>query len=247
MIAPSSQKAAVYLLGPSQNHVRSGADLHLTCLVVGQRVKHFSIQWKENGAVQKSSVFEQNPTDHANGTQSKQSILMVSSKQWNAYALFTCEVKHLCSIDTQQHSISKTRGEHLQFSTFVKDFFITNCCLMSTEPKQPIVSILRPSDSDLSGLQNTSLLCFITGFFPSDISVEWQLNETKLDESHFINSPVGALTSGGFSMHSALILPASQWKEGVYSCVVTHESSKMPLIETLENLYGGLYHRKKFK
>ncbi|ROI15096.1 Ig heavy chain C region, membrane-bound form, partial [Anabarilius grahami] len=180
VIAPSSQKAAVYLLGPSQNHVRSGAALYLTCLVVGQSVKHFSIQWKENGAVHKSNVFEQNPIDHANGTQSKKSILEVSNQQWNAYALFTCEVKHLCSIDTQQHSISKTR-----------------------DPKQPIVSILRPSDSDLSGLQNTTLLCFITGFFPSDISVEWRLNETKLNESHFINSPVVAHTSGASVVHSA--------------------------------------------
>ncbi|KAK9977785.1 hypothetical protein ABG768_019582 [Culter alburnus] len=217
VIAPSSQKAAVYLLGPSQNHVRSGAALYLTCLVVGQSVKHFSIQWKVNGTVHKPNVYEQNPTDHANGTQSKKSILEVSNQQWNAYALFSCEVKHLCSTVTQQQNISKTR-----------------------EPKQPIVSILRPSDSDLSGPQNTNLLCFITGFFPSDISVEWQLNGTKLVESHFTNSPVVAHTSGGFSMHSALILPASQWKEGVYSCIVSHESCQVPITATLENLYASV-------
>lgn len=118
MIAPSSQKAAVYLLGPSQNHVRSGAALNLTCLVVGQSVKHFSIRWKENGIVHNPNGSEQNPIDHANGTQSKKSILVVSLKKWNNYTLFTCEVKHLCSNVTQQQNISKTRGEHLQFSTF---------------------------------------------------------------------------------------------------------------------------------
>lgn len=148
-----------------------------------------------------------------------------------------------------------TAAEHLKnqrwaltvLNLLLKIFFIANCCLMSTEPKQPIVSILRPSDSDLSGPQNTNLLCFITGFFPSDISVEWQLNGTKLVESHFTNSPVVAHTSGGFSMHSALILPASQWKEGVYSCIVSHESCQVPITATLENLYGGWYHRKKCK
>jgi len=109
---------------------------------------------------------------------------------------------------------------------------------MFTDPKQPTVRILRPSDSDLSG-QNASLLCFITGFFPSDISVQWQLNGEQFNESHYTNSPVVAHTSGGFSMHSALILPASQWREGVYSCIVYHESSQSPFIANLENLYGG--------
>lgn len=109
-----------------------------------------------------------------------------------------------------------------------------------TDPKQPTVRILRPSDSDLSG-QNTSLLCFITGFFPSDISVQWQLNGKQFNESFFTNSPVIAHTSGGFSMHSALILPASQSREGVYSCIVSHESSQSPFIASLENLYGGCH------
>ncbi|KAL0197613.1 hypothetical protein M9458_006153, partial [Cirrhinus mrigala] len=72
---------------------------------------------------------------------------------------------------------------------------------------------------DLSGLQNASLLCLITGFFPSDISVQWQLNGTELDAS--------------------LMLPASERKDGVFSCVVSHESSQNPIISTIENLYGG--------
>lgn len=118
---------------------------------------------------------------------------------------------------------------------------------MSTDPQKPIVRILRPSDHDLSELQNTNLLCFITGFFPSDISVQWQLNGTQFDESDFTNSPVVAHTSGGFAMHSALILPASQRKEGVYSCIVSHESSQSPFIANLENLYGGYYHGKFFE
>ncbi|XDV13012.1 hypothetical protein PO909_001526 [Leuciscus waleckii] len=213
VISPSSQQSAVYLKGPI-NHVRSGAPLNLTCLVVGQNVNYFSIQWKENGIVQNS--FNQTHIDHADGTQSKKSIFEVSFKQWNTYAVFTCEVKHLCSNVSQQQNISKNR-----------------------DPKQPIVRILRPSDSDLSG-QNTSLLCFITGFFPSDISVQWQLNGKQFNESHFTNSPAVAHTSGGFSMHSALILPASQLREGVYSCIVSHESSQSPFIANLENLYASL-------
>ncbi|XP_077069084.1 uncharacterized protein LOC143721971 [Siphateles boraxobius] len=215
--APSNQKTAVYLQGPL-NHVRSGTDLYLICLVVGQNIKHFSIQWKENGIVHNPNSPDQNTTDHANGTQSKESILKVSFEKWKTYTVFTCEVKHVCSDVTQQQNISKIR-----------------------DPKQPTVRILRPSDSDLSG-QNTSLLCFITGFFPSEISVYWELNGMQFNESHFTNSPVVAHTSGTFSMHSALILPASQWREAMYSCIVSHESSQSPFIANLVNLYASLIH-----
>ncbi len=104
-------------MGPSLSSVRSVTSVNLTCLVVGQSVKLFSIQWKGKGNVPNPNGHEQNPRVHDNGTQSKDSILKVLVKDWNAYAPFTCEVKHLCSNDTQQKSISKTRGEHSQFST----------------------------------------------------------------------------------------------------------------------------------
>uniref|UniRef100_A0A8C1RA68 Ig-like domain-containing protein n=1 Tax=Cyprinus carpio TaxID=7962 RepID=A0A8C1RA68_CYPCA len=190
----------VYLVGPSLSSVRSETSVSLTCLVVGQSVKLFSIQWKENGIVHNPNGHEQEPRDHNNGTQSKESILKVSVRDWNAYR---CHFRNY--------------------------FLITNCCLMPADPKQPTVRILRPSDSDLSGLKNPSLLCLITGFFPSDISVQWQLNGTQLDASQFTNSPVAAHTSEGFAMHSALMLPASEWKDGTFSCVVSHEPGTWPV------------------
>ncbi|XP_058626157.1 LOW QUALITY PROTEIN: uncharacterized protein LOC131536955 [Onychostoma macrolepis] len=217
VIAPSSQRAEVYLVGPSLISVRSDTSVNLKCVVVGQSIKLFSIQWKGNRIVPNPNGYEQEPRVHDNGTQSKEAILKVLVSDWNAYDLFTCEVKHLCSNYTQQKSISKTR-----------------------DPKQPTVRILRPSDSDLSGLQNANLLCLITGFFPSDISVQWLLNGTQLDVSQFTNTPVAAHTSGGFAMHSALMLPASEWKDGTFSCVVSHESSQTPITATIENLYASL-------
>ncbi|XP_073688640.1 uncharacterized protein ighd [Garra rufa] len=215
MIAPHSQQAGVYLLGPSLSNVRSATDVFLTCLVVGQSVKLFSIEWKVNGKL--CHGYGQNPKDHNNGTESTENILKVSVKEWNGFAVFTCEVKHLCSNNILQRNISKTR-----------------------DSKQPTLRILRPSDSDLSGLQNANLLCLITGFFPSDISVQWQLNGTELDASQFSNSPVVDDTSGGFAMHSALMLPASERKDGVFTCVVFHESSQSPITATIENLYASV-------
>ncbi|XP_051988682.1 Ig mu chain C region secreted form [Xyrauchen texanus] len=218
VIAHSSQLADVYLLGPSLSDVRYGTDVTLTCLVIGQGV-NFSIKWKLDGNFSNFREYTQGPEDHANGTQSMKRILKVPVRIWHAYTLFTCQVKHLCSGNLQQQNISKNR-----------------------DPKQPTVRILRPSDNDLSGSEDVSLLCFITGFFPSDISVHWQLNGTQLDVSRFTNSPVVAHTARYYSMHSALILPASQWTEGIYSCVVSHESSKDSIIATLENLYASLIY-----
>ncbi|RXN15293.1 membrane-bound immunoglobulin [Labeo rohita] len=216
VIAPYSQQAGVYLLGPSLRNVRSATNVNLTCLVVGQSVKLFSIQWKVNGVLHNG--YRQDPKDHNNGTESTEHILRVSVEEWNTYAVFTCEVKHLCSNDgPQKKTISKIR-----------------------DPIQPTVAILSPSDSVLSGLQNASLLCLITGFFPSDITVQWQLNGTELDVSHFSNSPVVNDTSGGFAIYSALMLPASERKDSVFSCVVSHESSQNPIIATIENLYASV-------
>uniref|UniRef100_A0A673MCB1 Ig-like domain-containing protein n=1 Tax=Sinocyclocheilus rhinocerous TaxID=307959 RepID=A0A673MCB1_9TELE len=224
---PFVLQAEVYLLGPSHNDVRSGASVILTCLVVGQSVRLFSIQWKVNGKLLNHDVYEQESKEHNNGTQSREKIMRVSVTEWNTYAVFTCEVTHF--------------SQHCLYREY---FLITNCCHIPADPKRPTVRILRPSDGDLSGLQNTNLLCLITGFFPSDISVQWHLNGTQLDASQFTNSPVVAHTSGGFAMHSALMLPASEWKDGMFSCVVSHESSQSPIIGTLENLYGGCHQEK---
>ncbi|XP_051994407.1 uncharacterized protein LOC127652326 [Xyrauchen texanus] len=216
--AHSNQLAYVYLLGPSLSEVTSGIDVSLTCLVVGQGVRDFSIQWKMDGKDSNlGKLYKQDTIEHANGTQSIKSVWKAPVRTWDAYTLFTCEVKQLCSGKPQQQNISKTR-----------------------DPKQPTVRILRPPDSELYGSQDASLLCFITGFYPSDISVQWQINGTKLDVSRFTNSPVVAHTARHYSMHSALILPKSQWKEGIYSCVVSHESTKDSIIDTLENLYASL-------
>nr|XP_021330467.1 uncharacterized protein ighd [Danio rerio] len=215
VIAPSSQQADVFLLGPPLSFASS--DLNLTCIVIGQNVEYFIFQWKVNG--NNSDGIDQAPVQHLNGTQSKVNLLKVSVNTWNSHALITCEVKHLCSVDTQKQRILKTR-----------------------DPKQPTVRILRPSDSDLSGGKISSLVCFISDFFPSDILVEWKLNGKQLSRSQFSNSPLVALSSGGFSMHSALILPGEQQKDGIYSCEVSHESSQKPINATLENLYASLHH-----
>ncbi|XP_036418930.1 uncharacterized protein LOC118802491 [Colossoma macropomum] len=219
--APFAQLAQVYLLGPSLSDMRS-ADVPLTCLVTGHRVKDFSITWKIDKVIQSQDITTEPPKDHANGTQSVQSILKLPASRWNAYAEVSCEVSHRCSSKTQDHNIVKVR-----------------------EPKRPTVRILSPSDSDLSASHNSTLLCLITGFYPADISVHWELDQKRLDVSRFTNSPVGPHSAGrDFSMHSALTLLASGHEHGTFSCVVNHQSSSSPIVSTLDNLYASVTKTK---
>ncbi|TRY66758.1 hypothetical protein DNTS_028795 [Danionella cerebrum] len=217
VLAPSSRLADIYLLGPSPSYSRPVTSLYLTCLVIGHSLERFSVHWKVNGKIQRP--FKQDPQHHVNGSQSTRSILEVSGKMWNEFVVFTCEVKHFCSTNTQQQNISKTR-----------------------DPKKPTVRILRPADIDLFDAFNTSLLCLIFGFFPSGIFVEWTLNGTLLNSSQFTNSPVVAHPSGGFSMHSSLMIPVSQNETGMYSCVVSHESSQVPVTASVENIFESTVH-----
>ncbi|KAI4885570.1 hypothetical protein NFI96_028151 [Prochilodus magdalenae] len=215
--APYAQMALVYLLGPSVNDMMSADSVPLTCLVIGYNVKDFSFTWKVNMTIRSKGTTQDPPKDHANGTQSVQSILKLPVAIWNTHSLVSCEVTHRCSNKTQQtREIIKVR-----------------------EPRPPTVRILTPSDSDLSGSSKATLLCLVTGFYPADISVHWKLNEKKLDVSRFTNSPV-ASAGQDYSMHSALTLLASEHERGTFSCIVNHESSQNPIISTLDNLYASV-------
>uniref|UniRef100_A0A8C9U5D3 Ig-like domain-containing protein n=1 Tax=Scleropages formosus TaxID=113540 RepID=A0A8C9U5D3_SCLFO len=98
-----------------------------------------------------------------------------------------------------------------------------------------------PSPSGLTPCvtKNATLLCLILGFFPADIKVHWEMNGTKMDPSQYSNSPVVWFASAGsYSMHSKVLVPQSQWQEGKYSCIVSHESSQVPLTRNITNAFG---------
>ncbi|XP_072549011.1 uncharacterized protein [Salminus brasiliensis] len=108
------------------------------------------------------------------------------------------------------------------------------------DPKCPAVQIFKPSDIDLPGSHDSTLLCLITGFNPADISVHWELNKMKLDASIWINSPVESYSDGqGFFMHSIITLPAPRKEHDTFSCVVNHQSSQSPIVRLVDNIYAS--------
>nr|ADF56020.1 immunoglobulin delta heavy chain [Ictalurus punctatus] len=215
-----AQKAQVYLLAPSISDMRANDHVSVTCLLLGHRLNDFSIVWKIGKDITSQGVTTQPLRVHSNGTESVRSVLKVPAAKWNAYKTVSCEVTHLCGTKKMEHTISKTRG---------------------SDRKSPTVRILSPSDDDLSGVRNTYLLCLVDGFRPADISVHWELNGSRLDASQFMNSPVGIRSAwSDYSMHSALILPASKREDGTFSCVVSHESSEKPIRNSINNIYASV-------
>ncbi|KAF5896130.1 Ig heavy chain [Clarias magur] len=208
-----ARSAQVYLLGPSSRNMPEEDPVSVTCLLLGHRLQDFSVNCKVGTDNLSSNVTK--TENHNNGTESVQRVLKVSAQTWNKHGTISCEVKHPCSIG-QTYIVFK-----------IKD------------PKCPTIRIRGPSDDELSGSHNTSLLCLIDGFLPADISVHWELNGTRLDTSLFTNSPAQFL-SGSYSMHSALILSPLKREDGTFSCVVRHESCEKLIISNISNIYASI-------
>ncbi|CDQ98049.1 unnamed protein product [Oncorhynchus mykiss] len=81
----------------------------------------------------------------------------VSARDWHAHKRVSCEVKHRCSSQAQEEHIPKCR-----------------------DLKPPSIKIVRPSDSDLWGSNNGTLLCLVSGFFSSDLIVNWEKAGSRL-------------------------------------------------------------------
>ncbi|XP_029584438.1 uncharacterized protein LOC115171600 isoform X2 [Salmo trutta] len=215
----SSQKVGVYLQGPTLQELRTGGQVPVTCLLVGPSLGDFSVSWKVDGFVASQGGVTRAPKDHSNGTQTEQIMFNVSARDWHAHKLVSCEVKHRCSSQAQVEHITKCR-----------------------DPKPPSIKIVRPSDSDLWGSNNATLLCLVSGFFPSDVIVNWEKAGSRLPFSRYSSIPsVLYAGSSTYSMNSRLIVPRSEWDQNSnYSCAVRHESSERPITHTIENVFGSV-------
>ncbi|KAK6312141.1 hypothetical protein J4Q44_G00178050 [Coregonus suidteri] len=215
----SCQKVGVYLQGPTLQKLSTDGQVPVTCLLVGPSLEDFSVSWKVDGAVASQGGVRWAPKDHSNGTQTVQIMFNVSARDWHAHKRVLCEVKHRCSSQAQEEHITKCR-----------------------DPKPPSIKIVRPSDSDLLGSNNATLLCLVSGFFPSDVIVNWEKSGSRLPLSHYSISP-SVLYSGRstYAMNSRLIVPRSEWnQDSNYSCVVRHESSERPITSTIENVFASV-------
>uniref|UniRef100_A0A8C4RMK4 Ig-like domain-containing protein n=1 Tax=Erpetoichthys calabaricus TaxID=27687 RepID=A0A8C4RMK4_ERPCA len=103
---------------------------------------------------------------------------------------------------------------------------------------EPILKIMRPPEYDLTE-GKADLICIITNFFPSDISVKWIKNQTDVSNTQFVNDcPVQ--NGSVFSMVSRLKINEEDLKTAAsFTCMVNHYySNEWKRVDSPSNLFG---------
>lgn len=130
----SSQFVSISVHGPRAEEPLKDEQVTITCLLVGFGLKNFSIIWTVNGINQHVNFHTKQPMSHSNGTETLQSFLNISTKDWDAFKEVSCEGKHICSIQGYKDQIRKNRGS-VMFNLYI-------ICVIHFQKSRPNMMIL---------------------------------------------------------------------------------------------------------
>uniref|UniRef100_H2NMH9 Ig-like domain-containing protein n=1 Tax=Pongo abelii TaxID=9601 RepID=H2NMH9_PONAB len=173
----------------------------VTCVVVD--VSHEDPEVKFNWYVDGVEVHnaKTNPREEQfNSTYRVVSVLTILHQDWLNGKEYKCKVSNKALPAPIEKTISKAKGQ----------------------PREPQVYTLPPSREELTKNQ-VSLTCLVTGFYPSDIAVEWE--SSGQPENNYKTTPPVLDSDGTLFLYSKLTVDKSRWQEGnVFSCSVMHEA-----------------------
>uniref|UniRef100_A0A8C0WYU8 Ig-like domain-containing protein n=1 Tax=Castor canadensis TaxID=51338 RepID=A0A8C0WYU8_CASCN len=128
------------------------------------------------------------------------SVLPIVHKDWLSGKKFKCKVNNKALPAPIEKTISKVEGQ----------------------PREPQVYTLPPPQEELKN-SKVSLTCMVIGFYPPDISVEWE-SKGKLEENYKNTQPV-LDSDGTYFLYSKLTVDKDRWQTGnSFTCSVMHET-----------------------
>uniref|UniRef100_A0A2K5UKH0 Ig-like domain-containing protein n=1 Tax=Macaca fascicularis TaxID=9541 RepID=A0A2K5UKH0_MACFA len=173
----------------------------VTCVVVdvSQEDPEVQFNWYVDG-VEVHNAQTKPRERQFNSTYRVVSVLTVTHQDWLNGKEYTCKVSNKGLPAPIEKTISKAKGQ----------------------PREPQVYILPPPQEELTKNQ-VSLTCLVTGFYPSDIAVEWESNGQP--ENTYKTTPPVLDSDGSYFLYSKLTVNKSRWQQGnTFSCSVMHEA-----------------------
>lgn len=173
----------------------------VTCVVVdvSQEEPEVQFNWYVDG-VEVHNAQTKPRERQFNSTYRVVSVLTVTHQDWLNGKEYTCKVSNKALPAPRQKTVSKTKGQ----------------------PREPQVYTLPPPREELTKNQ-VSLTCLVTGFYPSDIVVEWESNGQP--ENTYKTTPPVLDSDGSYFLYSKLTVDKSRWQpENTFSCSVMHEA-----------------------
>lgn len=165
------------------------------------------------------------------------SVLPILHQDWLRGKEFKCKVNNKALPSPIEKTISKKRGVRGQRAgqlhgtsrshgawlgpLLPRSDLCADFCSTGT-PREPQVYTLPPAQEELT--KNTvSLTCLIKGFYPSDISVEWE-SQGQPEQDYKTTLPVQD-ADGSYFLYSKLNVIRNRWQAGTrFTCSVMHEA-----------------------
>uniref|UniRef100_UPI0010849542 Immunoglobulin heavy constant gamma 1,Immunoglobulin heavy constant gamma 3 n=1 Tax=Homo sapiens TaxID=9606 RepID=UPI0010849542 len=191
----------------------------VTCVVVDVSHEDPEVQfkWYVDG-VEVHNAKTKPREEQYNSTFRVVSVLTVLHQDWLNGKEYKCKVSNKALPAPIEKTISKTKGQ----------------------PREPAVYTLPPSREEMTKNQ-VKLVCLVTGFYPSDIAVEWE--SSGQPENNYYTTPPMLDSDGSFSLVSWLNVDKSRWQQGnIFSCSVMHEALHNRFTQKSLSLSPGKHH-----
>uniref|UniRef100_A0A8C8S0K7 Ig-like domain-containing protein n=1 Tax=Pelusios castaneus TaxID=367368 RepID=A0A8C8S0K7_9SAUR len=210
-----SSDIQVFLMPPSPAALYVDKNPKLTCLVVSMRDdKDLQVVWSQ----QKPGSLNPEPLDlkeQFNETYTASISLPISTHDWEEGETFTCKVTH-------------------------SDL---PAPIIKTISKNPVIYLLHPHPEELTSSGDTiSLTCLVRGFFPKDITTQWQKNYKPDENLKYITTPPMKDGDGdsNYFLYSKLKVNKDSWNRGdTYTCMVIHEALSTKMIQKTVSKVSG--------